>query len=191
MRTTLLIPILLVSLAFVCSGCTPMATYPPEGKEAVVPWMYPIPQTMAKSIAETYKKTVVEKNDALPPLVFNLPEGIDRGTWGGVKTKIVELGIDSARMATEQDVQDGTQIWSVERISVRGMEAKVDVAYPDDGVYQLAVVTLKSKAFGTFQISAFQRFFITAQKPVANNPFDSPDEATEIAHTDGESDGSE
>ena len=188
MRITLLIPILLVSLAFVCTGCTPMSTYPPEGKEVAVPWMYPIPQSMAKALTETYKKTVVEKNDALPPLVYNLPPGLSQATWDGIGDKIE---IENVRMATEQDIQDGTPVWSVERVSVRGMEVKVDVAYPDAGVYQLAIVSLKSKAFGTYQVSSFQRFFITAQKPVANFPFNSTEDTTEIAHTDGESDGSE
>ena len=121
-------------------------------------------------------------------LVFNLPEGITYGVWNQVQ---IDTGIENARYATEEDLQDGTPVWSVKRISVRGMEAKVDVVYPEEGIYQLAVVSLKSPAFGTFKVNSFQRFLITAQKPVANNPFDLQEAPSEIAHTDGDSDSSE
>ena len=188
MRSALL-AIAILSVAFASTGCTPVSTYPPEGREAAVPWMYPIPQVMAKSLAEAYKKTAVPNTDGeLPQLVFNLPEGITYGVWNQVQ---IDTQIENARYATEEDLQDGTPVWSVKRISVRGMEAKVDVVYPEEGIYQLAVVSLKSPAFGTFKVNSFQRFLITAQKPVANNPFDLQEVPSEIAHTDGDSDSSE
>ena len=187
MRSALL-AIALLSVACASSGCTPMSTYPPEGKEAAVPWMYPIPQVMAKSLAEAYKKTAVPKDGTLPPLVFNLPPGITYGVWDQVQ---IDIDIEGARYATEEDIQNGIPVWSVKRITVRGMEAKVDVVYPENGVYQLAVVGLKSPAFGTFKATSFQRFLIAAQKPVANNPYDSHEAPSEIAHTDGDSDGTE
>ncbi len=183
------LPVLLASLLFACTGCTPMSTYPPDGNEAAVPWMYPIPQTMAKSLAETYRKTAVpDKDGQLPALVYNIPAGIPKGVWEQVK---IDTDIDSARMATAQDLEDGTPVWSVKRVSVRGMEVKVDVVYPEKKVFQLAVVALKSKAFGTFQVTSFQRYLIMAEKPVANNPFESQEGPAEIAHTDGESASSE
>ena len=187
MRSALL-AIALVSVACASSGCTPMSTYPPEGKEAAVPWMYPIPQVMAKSLAEAYEKTAVPKDGVLPTLVFNLPPGVTYGVWDQVQ---IDMGIENARYATEKDIQDGTPVWSVKRVTVRGMEAKAEVVYPENGVYQLAVVTLNSPAFGTFKATSFQRFLITAEKPVANNPYDSQEATSQIAHTDGYSDGSE
>ena len=171
-------------------GCTPMSTYPPEGKgEASVPWMYPFPQVMAKSLAMSYNKTVSVTAEVAPDLVFNLPEGVPEGVWKQVE---IDCGIEGARPATQADRDNGVPIWSVQRIAVRGLESKVDIVYPDGNTYQLAVVTLKADPLQPFYASAFQRFLIPTEEPQIHNPFDTG-VATEmrIVHTEGESEGGE
>ena len=159
---------LLAMLVLWCSACTPMATYPTEGKgEALLPWMYPVPQVMAKSLAETYRKTVPNGSEADHPLVYNLPEGISKRVWQQVA---IDTRIEGARAATPADLSNGTMIWSVERVAVRGLKAKVDVVYQSGNVHQLAIVSLTSPPLGLFSVSSFQRLLITADAPVIHNP---------------------
>jgi hypothetical protein len=168
-----------------------MSTFPPEGKnEASVPWMYPFPQVMAKSLAMSYNKTVSVTASTTPDLVFNLPEGVPKGVW---KQVAIDSGITGARPATQADRDNGVPIWSVSRIAVRGLESKVDIVYPDGNIYQLAVVTLRADPLQPFHASAFQRFLIPTEEPNIHNPFDTGVVATEtrIVHTEGESEGGE
>ena len=159
---------LLAMLVLCCSACTPMSTYPTEGKgEALLPWMYPVPQVMAKSLAETYRKTVPSGAEADHPLVFNLPAGISERVW---KQVAIDSKIEGARAATPQDFEDGTMVWTVERVAVRGLKAKVDVIYQSGNVYQLAIVSLASPPLGLFDVTAFQRLLINTDTPELNNP---------------------
>ena len=166
--TRLVAPALLLVTVFASSACTPMATYPPEAKaEPALPWMYPIPQVMAKSLASTYTKTIGTVDGTQPGLVYNLPADIPVGVWKQVG---IDTGIAGARPATPQDMLDGTSIWTVERIAIRGQKAQVDVVYPDGKIYQLASVTLRAEPFQPFHVSAFQRFLIAKATPEVNYP---------------------
>jgi hypothetical protein len=177
-------PVLLLATVFASSACTPMATYPPESKaEPALPWMYPIPQVMAKSLASTYNKTVETVDGTQPALVYNLPAGIPVGVW---KQVAIDTGVENARPATAEDMLNGTPIWTVERIAVRGQRAQVDVVYPDRKIFQLASVTLRAKPLQPFHVAAFQRFLIAKAMPEVNNPMGAIEELepTAVANTD-------
>jgi hypothetical protein len=181
----LVAPALLVTTVVVTSACTPMATYPSESNfEVVMPWMYPIPQVMAKSLGVTYEKTVTTSDGSQPGLVYNLPADIPEGVWRQVA---IDCGVEGARPATLEDMQSGTPVWTVERVAIRGQKAQVDVVYPDGDLFQLASVTLRARPLQSFKVANFQRFLIAKAMPVINNPAAGQTiEPTSIAHTDGD-----
>lgn len=177
-------PVLLLATVFASFACTPMATYPSEAKaKLAMPWMYPIPQVMAKSLASTYNKTMETIDGTQPQLVYNLPAGIPEGVWQQVA---IDTGVEGARAATTEDMLNGTPVWTVERIAIRGQRAQVDVVYPDGRIYQLASVILRAKPFQSFHVTAFQRFLIAKATPEINNPMDTIEEIepTAVANTD-------
>lgn len=178
---------ILAMLVLWCSACTPMSTYPTEGKgEALLPWMYPVPQVMAKSLAETYRKTVPNGAEADHPLVYNLPAGISERVW---KQVAIDTQIEGARAATPEDYENGTMVWSVQRVAVRGLKAKVDVVYQSGSVHQLAIVSLTSPPLGLFNVTAFQRLLITTDPPAIHNPVAESNEemmAAEDASSNGD-----
>jgi hypothetical protein len=167
---TILSSLFLAMLAVLCASCTPLSTFPTEGKgEPLLPWMYPVPQVMAKSLARTYEKTLPSDSRSDHPLLFNLPEGVSENVW---KQVAIDTGIEDARPATQEDLDNGSMIWSVQRVAVRGLKVKVDVVYEVDDVYQLAIVSLTAPPLQPFRVTAFQRLLISADKPVINNPVD-------------------
>ena len=167
---TILSSLFLAMLAVLCASCTPLSTFPTEGKgEPLLPWMYPVPQVMAKSLARTYEKTVPADSKSDHPLLFNLPEGVSEKVW---KQVAIDTGIEGARPANQEDLDNGSMIWSVQRVAVRGLKVKVDVVYQVDDVYQLAIVSLTSPPLQPFSVTAFQRLLISADKPVINHPVD-------------------
>ncbi|MCH2161277.1 MAG: hypothetical protein MK085_05320 [Phycisphaerales bacterium] len=173
---------LLAMLVFCCSACTPLATYPTEGKgEALVPWMYPVPQVMAMGLAESYEKTVPAGSESEHPLVFNLPPGVSEGVWNQVA---IDSRIEGARPATEEDFANGTMIWTVERVAVRGLKAKVDVIYQSGRVHQLSIVSLAARPLELFHVTAFQRLLINVPTPNLNRPSEASD--AELAASDGQ-----
>lgn len=167
---TILSSLFLAMLAVLCASCTPLSTFPTEGKgEPLLPWMYPVPQVMAKSLARTYEKTLPSDSRPDHPLLFNLPEGVSENVW---KQVAIDTGIEGARAATQEDLDNGSMIWSVQRVAVRGLKVKVDVVYEVDDVYQLAIVSLTAPPLQPFRVTAFQRLLISADKPVINYPVD-------------------
>lgn len=166
-RLRRLVPaLLLAGLA----SCTPYSTYPPvETGEAILPWMYPMPQVMASSLRTTYEKTVgpLELPDGTPPLVFALPAGISEGVWTQVG---LETDIDGARPMTEDDMFAGVGIWAVEQVRIRNQRAEVDVIFPVPDGYERATVILQSNPFEPYRVEFFQRWRVPVEPPVYTGP---------------------
>ncbi len=147
------------------SGCTPYSTYPPDDTgEALVPWMYPMPQLMSKSLRTTYDKTVagLDTADGTPTLVFALPADISGGVWDQVG---VDTGVDGARPMVLEDVELGTPVWAIEQIRVRNLRAEVDVIFPVRTGYERATVILESEPFRPFEVAFFQRWRVPVEAP--------------------------
>ena len=155
----------LVTVAAI-SACTPYSTYPPDDTgEALVPWMYPMPQLMSKSLRTTYDKTASALDDGagLPTLVYAIPADISSGVWNQVG---VDTGIEGARPMVEEDMLLGTPVWAIEQVRVRNLRAEVDVIFPVKTGYERATVILESEPFKPFRVSFFQRWRVPVDPPV-------------------------
>ena len=105
--------VLPIAVIAAVSACTPYSTFPPDDTgEALVPWMYPMPQLMSKSLRTTYDKTAgaLDTADGLPTLVYAIPADISTGVWQQVG---VDTGIEGARQMTEADMFQGTPVWAI------------------------------------------------------------------------------
>ena len=102
LRSTILVASLL--MVVIVGGCTPYSTYPPVAQaEVQVPWMYPMPQVMAKALQTTFDKTAppLEAESGRPMLVYALPEGISQRVWRQVG---IDTGSEGAREWNEADL---------------------------------------------------------------------------------------
>ncbi|MFM1832516.1 MAG: hypothetical protein RLZZ461_832 [Planctomycetota bacterium] len=162
--------VLPIAVIATVSACTPYSTYPPDDTgEALVPWMYPMPQLMSKSLRTTYDKTAgaLDTADGLPTLVYAIPADISTGVWQQVG---VDTGIEGARQMTEADMFQGTPVWAIEQIRVRNLRAEVDVLFPVNTGYERATVILESEPFKPFDVKFFQRWRVPVDPPVYTGP---------------------
>jgi hypothetical protein len=162
--------ILPVAVIAAASACTPYSTYPPDDTgEALVPWMYPMPQLMSKSLRTTYDKTAsaLDAADGVPTLVYAIPADISVGVWQQVG---VDTGIEGARPMSEEDMFLGTPVWAIEQIRVRNLRAEVDVIFPVNTGYERATVILESEPFKPFRVAFFQRWRVPVEPPVYTGP---------------------
>ena len=162
--------VLPIAVIATVSACTPYSTYPPDDTgEALVPWMYPMPQLMSKSLRTTYDKTAgaLDTADGLPTLVYAIPADISTGVWQQVG---VDTGIEGARQMTEADMFQGTPVWAIEQIRVRNLRAEVDVLFPVNTGYERATVILESEPFKPFNVKFFQRWRVPVDPPVYTGP---------------------
>lgn len=163
-RRRLAAAISLATLSLV-AGCTPFSTYPPvETGEALVPWMYPVPQVMAKSLRATYDKTAgsIAVPDGIPALVYGLPEGISDGVWRQVG---IDTGVEGAREMTPMDLELGVPAWAVEQVRIRNRRAEVDVVFPVTNGYERATVILEAEPFESYRVAFFQRWRVPVDPP--------------------------
>ncbi len=170
------------------SACTPYSTYPPDDTgEALVPWMYPMPQLMATSLRTTYDKTAsgLDTGSEPPTLVYSIPGDISVGVWQQVG---VDTGIEGARPMIEADMAVGTPVWAIEQVRVRNLRAEVDVIFPVTTGYERATVILESEPFKPFRVSFFQRWRVPVEAPVYTGPTTEAPEAEleEDAEVDAE-----
>ena len=162
--------VLPIAVIAAVSACTPYSTFPPDDTgEALVPWMYPMPQLMSKSLRTTYDKTAgaLDTADGLPTLVYAIPADISTGVWQQVG---VDTGIEGARQMTEADMFQGTPVWAIEQIRVRNLRAEVDVLFPVNTGYERATVILESEPFTPFNVKFFQRWRVPVDPPVYTGP---------------------
>ena len=162
--------VLPIAVIAAVSACTPYSTFPPDDTgEALVPWMYPMPQLMSKSLRTTYDKTAgaLDTADGLPTLVYAIPADISTGVWQQVG---VDTGIEGARQMTEADMFKGTPVWAIEQIRVRNLRAEVDVLFPVNTGYERATVILESEPFKPFNVKFFQRWRVPVDPPVYTGP---------------------
>ncbi len=172
--------VLPVAVIAAASACTPYSTYPPNDTgEALVPWMYPMPQLMSKSLQATYDKTAgaLDSTDGLPTLVYAIPADISSGVWQQVG---LDTGIEGARPMTEADLVLGTPVWAIEQIRVRNLRAEVDVLFPARTGYERATVILESEPFKTFSVKFFQRWRVPVDPPAYTGPEAEEAEAVEV-----------
>ncbi len=162
--------VLPIAVIATVSACTPYSTYPPDDTgEALVPWMYPMPQLMSKSLRTTYDKTAgaLDTADGLPTLVYAIPADISTGVWQQVG---VDTGIEGARPMTEADMFQGTPVWAIEQIRVRNLRAEVDVLFPVNTGYERATVIFESEPFKPFTVKFFQRWRVPVDPPFYTRP---------------------
>ena len=162
--------VLPIAVIAAVSACTPYSTFPPDDTgEALVPWMYPMPQLMSKSLRTTYDKTAgaLDTADGLPTLVYAIPADISTGVWQQVG---VDTGIEGVRQMTEADMFQGTPVWAIEQIRVRNLRAEVDVLFPVNTGYERATVILESEPFKPFNVKFFQRWRVPVDPPVYTGP---------------------
>ncbi len=162
--------VLPIAVIATVSACTPYSTYPPDDTgEVLVPWMYPMPQLMSKSLRTTYDKTAgaLDAADGLPTLVYAIPADISTGVWQQVG---VDTGIEGARQMTEADMFQGTPVWAIEQIRVRNLRAEVDVLFPVNTGYERATVIFESEPFKPFTVKFFQRWRVPVDPPFYTRP---------------------
>jgi hypothetical protein len=172
LRSTILFASLL--MVVIVGGCTPYSTYPPVAKaEVQVPWMYPMPQVMAKALRTTFDKTSppLEAESGRPMLVYALPEGISERVWRQVG---IDTGSEGAREWNEADLDAGTPIWSIEQVRIRNKRAEVDVIFPVSEGYERATVILEALPLAPYQVKFFQRWRVAVDTPVFSRPKDQP-----------------
>ncbi len=173
--------VLPIAVLAAVSACTPYSTYPPDDTgEAMVPWMYPMPQLMSKSLRATYDKTAsaVDEGTGGPVLRYLIPDGISVGVWDQVG---IDSGIEGARRATEEDLYLGVPIWTVEQVRVRNLRAEVDVIFPVATGYERATVILESEPFRAFEVKFFQRWRVPVDAPILTSP---KEDSTEVEVTE-------
>ena len=172
LRSTILVASLL--MVVIVGGCTPYSTYPPVAQaEVQVPWMYPMPQVMAKALQTTFDKTTppLEAESGRPMLVYALPEGISQRVWRQVG---IDTGSEGAREWNEADLDAGTPIWSVEQVRIRNKRAEVDVIFPVSEGYERATVILEALPLAPYQVKFFQRWRVAVDTPAFSRPKDQP-----------------
>jgi hypothetical protein len=147
-----------VLLVSVPAGCTAVSTYPPTaGTTKMTPTVSPGPELMAAAIKEASCVT-----NGKQPIVFNLPAGLDNGTW----RRIAGLLPDGARPMRAGD----EAVYSVQQLRLSGGTAEVDVTYPERGVYQLMTVKFEGGPVIPWRVQWAYRWVIPATAPVANDP---------------------
>ena len=147
-----------VLLVSVPAACTAVSTYPPTaGTTKMTPTVSPGPELMAAAIKEASRVT-----NGKQPIVFNLPAGLDNGTW----RRIAGLLPDGARPMRAGD----EAVYSVQQLRLSGGTAEVDVTYPERGVYQLMTVKLEGGPVIPWRVQWAYRWVIPATAPVANDP---------------------
>ena len=159
-------------LVVVVGGCTPYSTFPPVASgEVQVPWMYPMPQVMAKALQTTYDKTApaLEAETGRPTLVYSLPAGISGRVWRQVG---IDTGLEGAREWNQADLDAGTPIWSVEQVRIRNKRAEVDVIFPVSEGYERATVIFEALPLGPYEVTFFQRWRVAVDAPVFARPDD-------------------
>ena len=159
-----------VLLVSVPAGCTAVSTYPPTaGTTKMTPSVSPGPELMANAIKEANRVT-----KGAQPIVFNLPAGLDSGTWRRVAGLLPE-GARPMRAGDEA-------VYSVQQLRLSGGTAEVDVTYPERGVYQLMTVKFEGGPVIPWRVQWAYRWVIPATAPVANDPMI----AAEAAKADAE-----
>jgi len=162
-----------VLLVSVPAACTAVSTYPPTaGTTKMTPTVSPGPELMAAAIKEASRVT-----NGKQPIVFNLPAGLDSGTW----RRIASLLPDGARPMRAGD----EAVYSVQQLRLSGGTAEVDVTYPERGVYQLMTVKLEGGPVIPWRVQWAYRWVIPATAPVANDPMLAA-EATEAKKPEAE-----
>lgn len=147
-----------VLLVSVPAACTAVSTYPPTaGTTKMTPSVSPGPELMASAIKEANRVT-----KGAQPIVFNLPAGLDAGTWRRVANLLPE-GARPMRAGDEA-------VFSVQQLRLSGGTAEVDVTYPERGVYQLMTVKLEGGPVIPWRVQWAYRWVIPATAPVANDP---------------------
>jgi hypothetical protein len=147
-----------VLLVSVPAGCTAVSTYPPTaGTTKMTPTVSPGPELMAAAIKEASRVT-----NGKQPIVFNLPAGLDNGTW----RRIAGLLPDGARPMRAGD----EAVYSVQQLRLSGGTAEVDVTYPERGVYQLMTVKFEGGPVIPWRVQWAYRWVIPTTAPVANDP---------------------
>ena len=161
-------------LVVLVGACTPYSTYPPVASgEVQVPWMYPVPQVMAKALQTTFDKTApaLEAETGRPTLVYSLPAGISQRVWRQVG---IDSGLEEAREWNQADEEAGTPIWSVEQIRIRNKRAEVDVVFPVSEGYERATVIFEALPMAPYKVTFFQRWRVAVDEPVFARPKDEP-----------------
>ena len=162
-----------VLLVSVPAACTAVSTYPPTaGTTKMTPTVSPGPELMAAAIKEASRVTNGEQ-----PIVFNLPAGLDNGTW----RRIASLLPGGARPMRAGD----EAVYSVQQLRLSGGTAEVDVTYPERGVYQLMTVKFEGGPVIPWRVQWAYRWVIPATAPVANDPMIAV-EATEAKKPEAE-----
>ena len=147
-----------VLIASVPAACTAVSTYPPTaGATRMTPSVSPGPELMAAAIKEAHRVT-----KGAQPLVFNLPAGLQSGTWRRVNALLP----DGARAMRASD----ENVYSVEQLRLSGGAADVDVIYPERGVYQLMTVKFEGGPALPWRVQWAYRWVIPATAPVATDP---------------------
>ncbi len=180
-RLRRLVPALLLAAL---ASCTPYSTFPPvETGEAILPWMYPVPQVMSKSLRTTYDKTVgpLELPDGAPTLVYAIPAGASEGVWNQVG---LGTDIEGARPMVEEDMFQGVGIWAVEQVRIRNQRAEVDVIFPVPDGYERATVILEARPLGPYEVKFFQRWRVPVEPPVYTGPDQAGAETEEVSETE-------
>lgn len=179
-------PIVSALLLTLLAACTPYSTYPPvETGEALVPWMYPVPQVMSKALRTTYEKTVgsLAVPAGQPGLVYSIPEGISDGVWRQVG---IDAGVEGSRPMTEEDMFLGTPIWAIEQVRIRNRRAEVDVIFPVTDGYERATIILEADPFQPYVVKFFQRWRVPVEPPVYTGPTRDEDVVEETEGSEAE-----
>lgn len=157
-----------VLLATAPVACVSVSTYPPTaGATKMTPSVSPGPELMAGAIKEANRVT-----KGAEPIVFNLPAGLDSGTWRRVGD-LLPSGARAMRAGDET-------VYSVQQLRLSGGTAEVDVVYPDRGVYQLMTVKFEGGPALPWRVQWAYRWVIPTTGPIANDPMI----AAEIARTE-------
>ena len=158
MMTTRVLAAILLASAALPVACTAVSTYPPTaGATRMTPSVSPGPELMASAIRETHRV-----RGAGEEIVFNLPAGLDAGTWRRVASQLPE-GSRAMRASDER-------AYSVQQLRLSGGTAEVDVAYPEGGVYQLMTVKLEGGPLIPWRVQWAYRWVIPTPMPIANDP---------------------
>jgi hypothetical protein len=158
MMTTRVLAAILLATAALPVACTAVSTYPPTaGATRMTPSVSPGPELMASAIRETHRVRGEGEQ-----IVFNLPAGLDAGTWRRVASQLPE-GSRAMRASDER-------AYSVQQLRLSGGTAEVDVAYPERGVYQLMTVKFEGGALVPWRVQWAYRWVIPTPMPIANDP---------------------
>jgi len=149
------------------SGCTPLATYPPDvgGLGLSAPSLEPIPTVMAEAIRYAHGR-----HGSSEEFAINLPAG----TPTAVYDRVIMLIGDGHPM---QDPQEYT--YHVTKVRVRGRNVTVDVFYPrPEGGYQFATISFQGDLIRGFRHER-TRTWQTLDEPPGPNyvAAETPDEA--------------